>query len=137
MSERSVFQRYARDAQAAGANAFSQEAEFSDDFGAFGWLRGVRERAIMLELRKKNGTVLAVGYAWLEKAEFDPSEGITLSVCGERIRVRGRNLNSEVRPLVRLFEGLVRHRVPWIREAEGSESMQADERATLIDRIEW
>ena len=31
-----------------------------DDFHSFGWLRGIRERASMLELRKKSGNVLAV-----------------------------------------------------------------------------
>ncbi len=34
----------------------------ADDLGSFGWLRGIRDRAIMLELRQKNGNVVAIGY---------------------------------------------------------------------------
>jgi hypothetical protein len=45
------------------------------DLGAFGFLRGVRDRAVMLELRWKDGSVVAFAYAWLERAGFDPSEG--------------------------------------------------------------
>ena len=42
-----------------------------EDLQSFGWLRGVRDRAIMLELRHLNGNITCYGYAWLEKAEFD------------------------------------------------------------------
>lgn len=108
-----------------------------EDLGAFGWLRGVRERALMLELRRKTGTVLAVGYGWLERAEFDPSEGITLHILGQKVLIQGRNLNREVRPLVRLFEGITRQRVPWIREASQSESLEAPEGACIVEAIRW
>ncbi|MBK9118171.1 MAG: hypothetical protein IPM18_01005 [Phycisphaerales bacterium] len=110
--------------------------EGSDDCRAFGWLRGVRDRATMLELRRKDGSITAIGYAWLERVEFDPSEGITLTVADQKIRIRGRNLNSEVRPSVRLFEGLTRHRVPWLREADRGADMQAGDHDTVIERIE-
>ncbi len=115
----------------------ADDASCADDLGCFGWLRGVRERSLMLELRQKNGNIRAVAYAWLESVEFDPSEGITLHVGGKAIRIRGRHLNTEVRPLVRLFEGLIRHRVPWVREASGRERLESPEQPTVIDRIEW
>lgn len=108
-----------------------------DDLGAFGWLRGVRERAVMLELRRRDGNVLAVGYGWLERAEFEPSQGITLHVVGHPIRIRGTNLNAPVRPQVRLFEGIVRHCVPWIREAGNGERMRAREGICVVEAIEW
>lgn len=108
-----------------------------DDLGAFGWLRGVRERAVMLELRRRDGDVLAVGYGWLERAEYDPSRGITLHVAGQPIRIRGSSLNAPVRPQVRLFEGIVRHCVPWIREAGMGERMRASEGACTVEAIEW
>jgi hypothetical protein len=113
------------------------DVEATDDLGAFGWLRGVRERALMLELRKKNGNILAVGYSWLEKAEFDPSEGITLFISGQKITIKGRNLNAECGPRVRLFQGLTRHRVPWIQEADEPKRLQASKAATVVDGIEW
>ncbi|MCA9062659.1 MAG: hypothetical protein KDA96_06355 [Planctomycetaceae bacterium] len=113
------------------------EAEQCDDLGAFGWLRGTRERAIMLELRRKDGNILAVGYAWLDKAEFDPSQGITLSLGGHKIKIRGRNLNTEIRPNVRLFQGISRHRVPWIQEADEPAVMEAQDQGVLVEEIEW
>lgn len=88
----------------------------TEDLGSFGWLRGMRERAIMLELRKKDGNITAIGYAWIEKIEFDPSHGITIHALGKEIRITGRNLNAEVRTGVSLFQGLTRHRVSWVQE---------------------
>jgi len=113
------------------------DPEATDDLGSFGWLRGVRDRALMLELRKKSGDIKAIPYGWIESVDFNPSEGITLRVGGQTIRIKGRNLNGEPRPQVRLFHGITRHRVPWIQEADEPISMEADDKATVIDRIEW
>jgi hypothetical protein len=107
-----------------------------DDFGAFGWLRGVRDRAVMLELRHKDGTSSSYGYAWLKKAKFDPSDGIMLDFSGETVRITGRNLNAENQPNVRLFAGIMRHRVPWIAEADGPMAMETPKGATIIERID-
>ncbi len=114
------------------AGALSDDPELTEDFGAFGWLRGVRERAVMLELKLRTGNIVAVGYGWLERAEFDPSVGITLLLPGRRIQIRGRNLNAEARPGVRLFEGITRHRVPWARETQPT---WASEGPAYIDHI--
>jgi hypothetical protein len=112
------------------------ETDEPDDFGSFGWLRGVRDRALMLELRFRDGSVTAFSLAWLERAEFNPSEGIVLHLGGKRVRIAGRNLNSETRPNVRLFAGIVRHRVPWIQEADEPAMLEASPRATVIEQIE-
>ncbi len=117
-------------------SAATDDPEIADDLGTFGWLRG-RDRAIMLELRKKNGNIVAVGYSWLERVEFDPSEGITLHVAGQKIRIKGRNLNGAVRPTVRLFQGITRHKVAWIQEADESAGLQAGKSATVIERIDF
>jgi hypothetical protein len=90
----------------------SMDGDGVEDLVAFGWLRGVQERAIMLEIRHKDGRVTAKGYSWLQSAEFDPSSGITLNFSGETVTLRGRNLNAEARPNIRLFAGILRHRVP-------------------------
>ncbi len=108
-----------------------------DDLGTFGWLRGVKERALMLELQRSDGSILAIGYGWLERAEFNPSSGITLHAAGRQVRLRGRNLNAEVRPAVRLFQGLVSHRVPWIRELRRSEEFSDQESMAVVEGIEW
>lgn len=138
MSDSAVLQRYVtgRDSRIGMASEQS-EADACDDLGAFGWLRGIRDRAVSLELRRRDGGIVAIGYGWLERVAFDPSEGITLSATGQKIRIRGRNLNAEVRPSVRLFEGIVRHRVPWVREADRGTAMESEARATIIDSIDW
>lgn len=137
MSDSSVLQRYAPKIGAGpGRQTVVADVE-TDDLGSFGWLRGVKDFSRMLELRRKDGSILAVGYGYLDHAEFNPSEGITLSVAGRTIRIKGRNLNAEVRATVRLFEGITRHRVPWIQEADRATGMAAGERETVIDAIEW
>jgi len=113
----------------------AQEGEDTHDLGAFGFLRGSRERATMLELRRRDGNILAIGYGWLDRVEFDPSEGITLHLAAQKIRIRGRNLNVEVHPKVRLFEAICRHRVPWIRESERADVFERDAKV-VIDAIE-
>lgn len=135
MSGSSLLQKYVNQKGDSPAETGSEPEP--DDLGAFGLLRGTRERAIMLELRKKNGNVRAIGYAWLERAEFDPSGEITLVAAGQKIRLIGRNLNAEIRPNVRLYQGITRHRVIWVQEADEPASMQAGKGETLIERIEW
>ena len=113
----------------------SEDTIEPDDFGAFGWLRGSHERAVMLELRRKDGSMTAFGYTWLERVDFDPSEGITLKVAGATVKITGRNLNGGTQATARLCSGLVRHRVPWIQEADGTEVMYAPREATVIEQI--
>lgn len=135
MNDRSILQRYV--ARTDDRLARDVEPDPVDDLGAFGWLRGARERAVMLELRKKDGAILAVTYGYIDKVEFDPSEGITISAAGQKIRLLGQNLNAEVRPTVRLFEGITRHRVPWVQEATRTEALLTERSGAIIDRIEW
>jgi hypothetical protein len=113
------------------------EAGLEDNLGAFGILRGIRDRAVMLELRLRDGSAKSLGYSWLEEADFNASGAITLKFGGKSVRIIGRNLNAEVRANVRLFDSLCRHRVPWIREADELSAMRADRRAMVVERIEF
>lgn len=115
----------------------SFDGESMDDLGCFGWLRGVRDRALMLEFRKKDGSIMAVSYGYLERAEFDPADGITLHVMGRTVRITGRNLNAEVRPNLRLFHGITRHRVPWVQEAGQLGTMAAEDKGVVVEKVEW
>jgi hypothetical protein len=132
----SVLRKYIGGKPAVDESLTAIEADSLEDLGAFGWLRGVRDRAIMLELRHKDGRVSALGYAWLAHAEFDPSDGITLHFAGKMVRITGRNLNGEARPNVRMFAGIVRHRVPWIQEADRPMALEAASNATIIEHVE-
>ena len=113
------------------------DGEEAENLGCFGWLRGVRDRSVMLELRKKDGHVLAIAYSWLERVEFQPEEGITLHLPGRKVRIKGSGLNKEARRPIRLFDGIIRHRVPWIREADRSESLKAASDSVVVESIQW
>lgn len=117
--------------------ATEAEEGLVDDLGVFGWLRGVRDRAVMLELRKSPADILAVDYGGLE-IEFDASVGITiLTMTARKIVIKGRNLNAEIRPNVRLFEGITRHRVPWIMISDRAARLQDDRNDIVIESITW
>lgn len=98
---------------------------------------GSRDRAEMLELRQKTGNIRAIGYGWIEKVDFDPSAGITLFVGSETIRIRGRNLNVLASQQVSLLGAIIRHRAPWIGEADQSTALQSDKTAVVVEKIEW
>lgn len=109
------------------------ELEALDDLGAFGWLRG-RDRCPMIEFRKRTGNMLALGYAWLHRVEFDPSEGITLWFASQKVVIRGQSLDAEIRPGVSLLEGLTRQRVSWVREAEKGDAPRP---GCAVETILW
>ena len=138
MAEKSILKEYlAKHGGSVPEGSQLPEAPVVDDIGSFGWLRGIRDRALMLEIRLKDGSIEAFPYSWLERARFDPTEGVTLTFGGCQVHIHGRNLNAEVRPSLRLFEGITRHRVPWLRVADQAESMEMDEKRTVIDGVEW
>ena len=111
------------------------DEEDPEALGVCGWLHGIKDRALMLELRLKTGNVLALGYAWMEKAEYDPTEGITLHFVNAKVRLRGRNLRKPLRTHLRLFDGLLRHRIPWIQEVDLAQAVRSGEEAPLVTEI--
>jgi hypothetical protein len=137
MSDRLLDRYTGRKSSGDGETENVSESDGSEDLGAFGWLRGPRDRAIMLELRKRTGIILAVGYGYIDRIEFSTSEGITLHCGRQQIKIKGRNLNGEARPQVRLFQGITRNRVPWIQEADQSSALQASKNSVLVQAIEW
>ena len=137
MSDRILHRYTPRKPDESDAVGTVVELDAQEDCGAFGYLRGIRDTAKMLQLRKKTGEILAIGYGYLERAEFDPSVGITLHVAGKDIRVTGRNLNAEVRPGVSLFDAITRHRVTWIAESDNSTDLFSKPKDVAIERITW
>jgi hypothetical protein len=51
------------------------------------------------------------------------------------IKISGRNLNAESRPNVRLFAGILRHRVPWIQEMDEPAILEAAKDAVVIEEV--
>jgi len=112
------------------------EVDVVDDLGAFGWLRGIRDRAEMLELRHRNGTITAHGYAWLKTAYLDPSGEIVLDFSGAVVTIVGRNLNREASAGKRLYEGILRRKVPWLVVASNSAALTAADDAVIIEDVD-
>lgn len=112
------------------------EADGPDDLGMCGLLRGVKEQSTMLELRLRDGRATAFSYLDMSRADFDPSEGITLTFGQCIVKIIGRMLHVEIRPNVRLFDALVRHRIAWLREDDRAAIFESSNGAVLIERIE-
>lgn len=135
MSE-SMVEKYAK--RSGGIEAAMSEPDNDEaDLGCFGWLRGARERAVSLELRKKDGRILAIGYSWIDHIEYDPDKGITLHTPDRTVQIVGSRLNTEVRPGVSLFGGLIRHRVAWLKESGRSGNFEIDDQSTAVEHISW
>lgn len=114
------------------------ETAETTEAGCFGYLRGTRDMAVMLELRKKDGSIMAISYSYIERIDFDPGTGISIHALGRTIRIQGSNLNAPVRAgsNMRLFQGLTRHRVVWIGETVASQAV-SESASTLITLVEW
>ena len=132
-----ILQRYTRtDRDDSQPVPVTDDQAEVDDLGSFGWLRGIRDRAIMLEFRQKDGNSVAFDYSWLRKVEFNPSEGITLHFGGDTVvKITGRNLNRPTRPNTHLLRGILGHRVPWIQEASEPDLIKAADDVTVIEEI--
>jgi hypothetical protein len=106
---------------------------------AFGYLRGVRDRALHLELKLEAGDSITLPYAWLGPTRFHPSLGIALLFQGADlflVKLVGRNVNLPRAEGISLYDLLLRHRAVWVRESSAIESAALPERECVLDRIE-
>ncbi|MCZ2341356.1 MAG: hypothetical protein LC104_06110 [Bacteroidales bacterium] len=108
---------------------------------AFGFLRGIRDRADAIEFRLTSGNSVWFPYNWLGTVKFDPSAGLLLKFSGDLIYlvlIRGSNLDRPVEDtgidLIRA--GLQRHRVTWVREMSEEDIRKTGEKGPTIDSIE-
>jgi len=105
--------------------------------GCFGFLRGARERAMCLELRRKSGQILAINYSYISRFEYQPDVGILLHSGSDTIKIAGTNLNAAIGPQMRLFDAICRHKVPWLSESDRAERLGAEKDAVIIMTIDW
>lgn len=111
-------------------DGIAEENESDDEIialSAFG-VRRYRGQEVMLECRLKDGTVQALAYTYLVKADFCPEKGIILAFVGHRVGIEGRNL-------LNLFKRLVRHEVNFICEREGFHDT-GDKQEVFVSDIE-
>lgn len=108
---------------------------------AFGYLRGIRERADAVEFRFRDGNSIWFPYGWLGTFQFNPSEGLLLKFSGDLVYlvlIRGSNLDKPLNEstIDLTHAGLQRHRVLWVREMTEEDIRKVGETGPTIDRIE-
>ena len=121
----------------AEAEAESVEASCA----AFGYLRGIRERADAVEFRVRDGNSVWFPYGWLGTWKYNPSEGLLLKFSGDLVYlvlIRGSNLDMPLdEGTINLTTGgLQRHRVMWIREMSEVDIKAVGESGPTIDSIQ-
>ena len=120
-------------------NAAADPNSDEDDCRAFGYLRGIRDRALSIEFRFVDGRSLAFPYTWLGTMKYDPSAGLLLQFTGDQIYLvllEGSNLNALVNGSVSLYDrGIQRHRVTWVREMTKQDAAKAGQGEVTVERI--
>jgi hypothetical protein len=109
-----------------------------DECRAFGFLRGIRDRALSLELRFADGNSESHAYNWLGPIKYNPSAGLLLKFVGDMIYLvllEGSNLNALVNGAVSLYSGILRHRVTWIAEMTRHQTNSAEAGEVTIEQI--
>jgi hypothetical protein len=104
---------------------------------AYGYYRGVRDRASDLVFDKRDGTSPSLGYAWLyfkdhRRAGDGQGRGALIVLeytTGEKVEIRGRNLQP-------LYEQLHRRRVFRITELGEEEGRFLPPEATVVYTID-
>jgi hypothetical protein len=124
------------------AGALTKEAEAEEaSVAAFGYLRGIKDKANAVEFRFKDGNTVWFPYSLMGACRYDPSTGILLKFSGDLIYVvliRGSNLDQPINDghMNLTSGGLQRHRVVWIREMPEEDIRNIGETGPTIDSIE-
>ena len=118
-----------------------KQDEEEDSCPAFGFLRGIRERALAVEFRFRDGNSEWFPYSLLASWRYNPSVGLLLKFTGDLVTlvlIRGSNLDALVNQgAINLTDrGLQRHRITWIREMDEEELRRVGEGGPTIDHIE-
>jgi len=108
--------------------------------GAFGYLRGIKDRANVVEFRFRAGHTMWFPYGWLGPCRFDPSEGLLLKFSGDLVYlvlIRGSNLDQPINEghMNLTSGGLQRQRVTWIREMPADDIKYIGETGPTVDSI--
>jgi hypothetical protein len=108
---------------------------------AFGYLRGLHERAEAVRFCFRNGNSLCLAYSWMGGWEHNPSVGLLLKFSGDvvtLVTIRGSNLDGGVNGAdINLTDrGLQRHRITWVREMDDDELRRAGKDEPTVDAID-
>ncbi len=107
---------------------------------AFGYLRGLQDRALAVRFCFRTGNSVCLPYAWLGPWEHNPSAGLLAKFTGDVVvlaMIHGSNLDALVgSAAINLTDrGLQRHRIVWVREMDEDELRRAGGGEPTVDRI--
>jgi hypothetical protein len=107
---------------------------------AFGYLRGIRDRALVIEFRYRDGNSDFYPYSWLGPWRFNPSVGLLLKFTGDAVTlvlIQGSNLDALVNQSINLTDrGIARQRVSWIKEMDEDALRLCGKGQPTVDHIE-
>src|SRR5262249_13885810 len=108
---------------------------------AFGYLRGLQDRALAVRFCFRDGRSVVFPYSWLGPWEHNPAAGLLLKVTGDGatlLLIRGSNLDVELegKGINLTDRGLQRHRIVWVKEMDEDELARAGEGEPTVDGIE-
>jgi hypothetical protein len=144
VSDKSTIDWLQKNVHFAGGHteALRKETEAEEaSAGAFGYLRGIKDRASAVEFRFKSGNTMWFPYSLMGACRYDPSAGVLLKFSADLIYVvliRGSNLDIPINAgnMNLTAGGLQRHRVVWVREMSDEEIKKVAETGPTIDSIE-
>lgn len=108
---------------------------------AFGYLRGLDQRALAVEFRYRDGNSDWYSYGLLSNWRYNPSVGLLLKFTSDvttLVLIRGSNLDALVgdKAINLTDRGFQRHRILWVREMGKGELQQVGQAGPTVDRIE-
>jgi len=117
------------------------ETEDDEVCGAFGYLRGQRDRSLGIEFRFRDGNSEMLSYSLFAGWRYNPSVGLLLKFTSDIVTlvlIKGSNLAATVNGgATNLTDrGIQRHRVTWVREMSPAELKGIGNNGPTIDRIE-
>src|SRR5437899_1592262 len=103
----------------------SQDGE-EESCRAFGYLRGLHERAEAVRFCFRDGNSLCLAYSWLGAWQHNPSVGLLAKFTGDVVTlvlIRGSNLDMPVigTEINLTDRGLQRYRITYVREMDEDE----------------
>jgi hypothetical protein len=127
-----------------GLATFKETKQANDEAycAAFGYVRGLEQRAVAVEFRFRDGNSDWFAYSLLGAWRYNPSVGLLLKFAGgdliTYVLIRGSNLDAVLREKeINLTDrGFQRHRITFVREMDEDELRKAGEGEPTIDRLE-
>lgn len=104
------------------------EPEVEQAMDAYKEARSRSREALMLDVRRTDGSIMSFDYAHLAKSRFLPDGKIVLRFGRDEVTAEGKNL-------MRLYNAITEHRARFIQEGTEAEEGLKGEDAAHIEKI--